>query len=151
VTRRCGCYISPLAANALFFRTLLLRKLKLVALHIYARVAESYALHPQPESLFSGIFSEQFDRPTRAEYTVPGQAGNLTQNSNHLPRGSGPSRSFGYRSVTRHRSRRQGANATYDAIALGVVAVVTIYNLFPIPRPAFPGFGGSGLELPFHG
>ena len=35
----------------------------LVALHINARSAESYAFHPQAEFLFSGIFSEQLDRP----------------------------------------------------------------------------------------
>jgi hypothetical protein len=143
----------------------------LVALHIHARSTESYALHTQPEFLFGGIFSEQLDRSARSDYAVPGQSGNLAQNSDYLPRGARPARSFGYRSITRHRSCRQGANAARDATALVRVVIfiftfififmfiifmfiVIVISLFvPILRHAFTRFGTSGLavRLPIHG
>jgi len=69
-------------------------KSKLMTLHIHARPAKSHTLHPQTESLFSGIFSAQLDRATRPHYTMPGQSRNLLQNAHHLARGSRPSRSL---------------------------------------------------------
>jgi hypothetical protein len=70
-------------------------KSKLVPLHIHARPAKRHTFHAQTESLFSGIFSAQLDRPARPDHTMPGQSRNLLQDAHHLPRRSEPARSLG--------------------------------------------------------
>src|SRR5208282_4345361 len=137
--------------------------MKLVALHIHPYSAKAHALHAQSKSLFSGIFSAQLDCPARANYAMPGQSGNLPQDTHHLPSGSGPARSFSDRSVTRHRSCGQGANATDHAGALVFIFILILIMIMLIPIPtlwtlplgrAFRGLGStrpspsSGLGLP---
>jgi hypothetical protein len=62
--------------------------------HIHPRPVERHSLHPQAESLFSGIFSIQLDSAARPDHAVPGQSRNLLQDAHHLPRRSSPARSL---------------------------------------------------------
>ena len=66
--------------------------MEFVLLHVHARPAKGDALHAQAKSLLRAIFSREFDRATRTQYSMPGQAWSLTQNTHHLPRRSGPAR-----------------------------------------------------------
>jgi len=112
--------VSALLTSVLLrLRTPAFCELKLMPLHIHASAAKTDALHPQTESLLRGIFPEQLDRPARSHNPVPGQSWNLAQYAHHLPRRPRPARTFRDRSIARHRSSRQSANAAHDAIAFG--------------------------------
>ncbi len=91
--------------------------------HIHAGAAEGDSFHAEAKFLFGGTFSGQLDGAARADYSVPGQSGNLPQDAHYLASSSGPARRFRYSAVTGDGSRRQGTNATHDAGALVFIRI----------------------------
>lgn len=74
-------------------------KFMLVQRHIHARSTKSNAFHAEAKSLLSGLFTGQFDGPTRTDDALPGQSRDLPQDANDLPGGSLPACGPGNRSV----------------------------------------------------
>lgn len=133
-----GVSVSLLAGSLLAANSVYLLKMKLAPFHIHAHSSEGDTLHTKTESLFGPILSAQLDGPARADYAMPGQSGNLLQDSHYLARSSRPARRLGYRSVTRHPPRRQGANAAHDAGLLIAGDHVSGFGLrLPIHESAF--------------